>query len=110
MSGETAELLRRMSAPALRGVLLAPRARPASAEMRRYRVTPKARFPADSACSLRDPCRSAIRHPEDGDHPLQIVGENVKAHLRADLFEGAQPEVGRAHPRLDGSEWMFRDL
>src|ERR1700722_19491929 len=46
-------------------------------------------------------------HPEDGDHPLQIVGENVKAHLRADLFEGAQPEVGRAHPRLDGSEWMF---
>ncbi len=33
-------------------------------------------------------------HPEDGDHPLQIVGENVKAHLRADLFEGAQPEVG----------------
>ena len=34
-------------------------------------------------------------HPEGGDHPLQIVGENVKAHLRADLFEGAQPEVGR---------------
>jgi hypothetical protein len=49
-------------------------------------------------------------HPEDGDHPLQIVGENVKAHLRADLFEGAQLEVGRAHPRLDGSEWMFRGL
>src|ERR1700722_14079948 len=49
-------------------------------------------------------------HPEDGDHPLQIVGENVKAHLRADLFEGGQPEVGRAHPRLDGSEWMFRAL
>jgi hypothetical protein len=39
-------------------------------------------------------------HPEDGDHPLQIVRENVKAHLRADLFEGAQPEVGRTHPRL----------
>jgi hypothetical protein len=49
-------------------------------------------------------------HPEDGDHPLQIVGENVKAHLRADLFEGAQPEVGRAHPRFDGSEWMFCGL
>jgi hypothetical protein len=49
-------------------------------------------------------------HPEGGDHPLQIVGENVKAHLRADLFEGAQLEVGRAHPRLDGSEWMFRGL
>jgi hypothetical protein len=49
-------------------------------------------------------------HPEDGDHPLQIVGENVKAHLRADLFEGARPEADRAHPRLDGSEWMFRGL
>ena len=49
-------------------------------------------------------------HPEDGDHPLQIVGENVKAHLRADLFEGAQPEMGRAHPRLDGSKRMFRGL
>ena len=49
-------------------------------------------------------------HPEDGDHPLQIVGENVKAHLRADLFEGAQPEVGRSHPRLDGSKRMFSGL
>src|SRR5215468_1948628 len=49
-------------------------------------------------------------HPEDGDHPLQIVSENVKAHLRADLFESAQPEVGRAHPGLDGCEWMFRGL
>ena len=47
-------------------------------------------------------------HSEDGDHPLQIVGENVKAHLRADLFEGAQPEVGRAHPCLDGSKRMLR--
>ena len=42
---------------------------------------------------------------EDGNHPLQIVRENVKAHLRSDLFKGAQAEVGRAHPRLDGSEW-----
>ena len=29
--------------------------------MRRYRVTPNARSPADSGCSLREPCRSAIR-------------------------------------------------
>jgi hypothetical protein len=48
--------------------------------------------------------------PEDGDHSLQIVGENMKAHLRADLFEGAQAEVGRAHPSLDGSERMLRGL
>ena len=31
------------------------------AEMRRYRVTPNARSPVDSGCSLRDPCRSAVR-------------------------------------------------
>ncbi len=29
--------------------------------MRRYRVTPNARSPADSGCSLRDPCWSALR-------------------------------------------------
>ena len=29
--------------------------------MRRYRVTPNARSPADSDCSLRDPGRSALR-------------------------------------------------
>jgi hypothetical protein len=33
--------------------------------------------------------------PEDGDHPLQIVRENVKPHLRSDLFKGAQAKVGR---------------
>ena len=54
-----------------------------------------------------DPHRLDERlHPEDGDRPLQIVRQNVKAHLRSDLFKGAQAEVGRAHPRLDGSEWM----
>ena len=31
------------------------------AELRRYRVTPNARSPADSGCSQRDPCRSALR-------------------------------------------------
>jgi hypothetical protein len=35
---------------------------PPWAEMRRYPVIPNARSPADSGCSLRDPCRSAIRN------------------------------------------------
>src|ERR1700677_1668737 len=44
-----------------------------------------------------DPHRLDKRlHPEDGDHPLQIVRQNVKAHLRSDLFKGAPAEVGRA--------------
>jgi hypothetical protein len=34
-------------------------------------------------------CLDERLHPEDGDHSLQVVGENVKAHLRADLFKGA---------------------
>ncbi len=33
---------------------------------------------------------------EDLDHSFQIVGQNVKAHLRFDLFEGFHPEVGGA--------------
>ena len=37
---------------------------PPWAEMRRYPVIPNARSPADSGCSLRDPCRSAIRPTE----------------------------------------------
>lgn len=38
-------------------------------------------------------------HPEDGDYPLQNVGENVTAYLRPDLLKGAQAEAGQAHPR-----------
>ena len=34
---------------------------PLRAEMRRYRVTPNARSPADSGCSLRYPRKSALR-------------------------------------------------
>ena len=41
-----------------------------------------------------DPRRLDERlHPEDGDHPLQIVRQNVKAHLRSDLFKRAQAET-----------------
>jgi hypothetical protein len=47
---------------------------------------------------------------EDGDHPLQVVGENVKAHLRADLFKGCAAGSGLPHPRLAGPERMFRGL
>jgi hypothetical protein len=49
-------------------------------------------------------------HPEDGDHPLEIVGENVKAHLSSYLFERARQKVSRAHPPLDGPKRMFCGL
>src|ERR1700726_458018 len=44
---------------------------------------------------------------QDGDHTLQIVGQNVEAHLCPDLFEGSGLEVGGAHPGLEGAERMF---
>ena len=34
----------------------------------------------------------------------------MKAHLRSDLLKGAQAEVSRAHPSLDGSKRMFGGL
>ena len=37
---------------------------------------------------------------EDLDHSLYIVGQNVKAHFRSDLFERFGQEVGASHPRL----------
>src|SRR6266568_3867937 len=50
------------------------------------------------------------RSPEDGDHSLQIVGENMEAHLGSDLSEGPCQEMGGAHPRLDRPEWVFDRL
>ena len=44
---------------------------------------------------------------QDGDHTLQIVGQNVEAHLCSDLFEGSGLEVGGAHPGLEGAERLF---
>src|SRR5256885_12707925 len=44
---------------------------------------------------------------QDGDHTLQIVGQNVEAHLCSNLFEGSGLEVGGAHPGLEGAERMF---
>ena len=49
-------------------------------------------------------------HPEDGDHPLEIVGENVKAHLGSHFSEGARQKVGRAHPGFDGPERVLCGL
>src|SRR5260370_41144291 len=49
-------------------------------------------------------------HAEDGDYSLQIVGENMQAHLGSDLSEGPCQEMGGAHPRLDRPEWVFDRL
>jgi hypothetical protein len=43
-------------------------------------------------------------------HPLQVLGENLKAHLRSHLFERSHPEAGSAHPRLDSPGRMLCGL
>jgi hypothetical protein len=40
---------------------------------------------------------------EDGDYPLQIVGEDVEAHFDTDPFQPSGQEVRCSHPGLDGS-------
>ena len=47
---------------------------------------------------------------EDLDHSFEVVGQNVEAHLRSDLFEGFGQEVGAPHPRLERSEGVFDGL
>jgi hypothetical protein len=37
---------------------------------------------------------------DDFKYPLDVVGENVEAHLRGDLVQCAGQEVGAPHPRL----------
>jgi hypothetical protein len=55
--------------------------RPLRAEMRRYCLTPNARSLAGSGCSLRDPCRSAIR-PIEG-----VQGHAPVCPLNVDFVE-----------------------
>ena len=38
---------------------------------------------------------------------LQIVCQNLEAHLCSDLFEGSGLEVGGAHPGLEDAERVF---
>ena len=41
---------------------------------------------------------------QDSHHALQIVGQDVEAHLRSDLVEGPDLEVGRSRPGLERTE------
>ena len=47
---------------------------------------------------------------EDLDHSLYVVGQNVEAHFRSDLFERFGQKVGASHPRLYGSERVLDGL
>jgi hypothetical protein len=44
---------------------------------------------------------------EDGDHPLQIVGENVEAHLRSNLSRVLVLKWVTPHPGLERAEGVF---
>src|ERR1700716_2644428 len=54
--------------------------------------------------------RHQLSHAEDRDHSLEVIGQNVEAHLGSDLVEGPGQEVGGAHPGLEGPERVFDGL
>jgi hypothetical protein len=41
---------------------------------------------------------------DQGDHPLDVVGEDVERHFGSDVLEPPHLEVGRAHPGFDRAE------
>src|SRR5439155_11766506 len=47
---------------------------------------------------------------EDPDHSLEVIRQDVEAHLGSDLVEGPGQEVGGAHPGLEGPERVFDRL
>src|SRR5437879_5508103 len=44
---------------------------------------------------------------EDGDCPLQVVREDVEAHLGSNIGQPSGPEVVSPHPALDRTERML---
>ena len=44
------------------------------------------------------------------DQSLHVVGQDVEAHFRSDLFEGFGQEVSASHPRFQGSERVLDGL
>ena len=52
-------------------------------------------------------CLHQRNDPQDLHHALQIVGQHVQAHLRADLGQGLCQKMCGTHPGLDGSERVF---
>ena len=44
---------------------------------------------------------------EQGDHSLDIVGQNVQRHLATDVLKPARQEMCAAHPSLHRAELVF---
>ena len=60
-----------------------------------------------SSCPDRRHQRS---HTEDRYHSLQVIGQDVEAHLGSDLVEGPGQKMGGAHPSLEGPKRVFDGL
>ena len=43
-------------------------------------------------------------YPDESDGALEVVGEDVEAHLGSDVLHGTRLQVASAHPVLDGTE------
>ena len=55
-------------------------------------------------------CLDERDRTQDGDHPFEVVGQHVEAHLGADPFQRPGQEVGGSHLGLDGAEWVLDGL
>lgn len=61
------------------------------------------------ALSGSDGCHQGS-HADDLYHPLQVVGEDMQAHFRSHMLQGAHQEVSCTHPEFDGAEGMLHRL
>jgi len=59
---------------------------------------------------LRRDCLHQRLHSEDLYRSLQVVGQHMQTHFRADLGQGLHQEMRRAHPGLERAEGMFDRL
>ena len=48
-----------------------------------------------------------IRNAEDSDQSLEVVGEDMQAHLGLHALQSLGQEMRRAHPGFDGAVWML---
>lgn len=46
-------------------------------------------------------------HAQDADHPLEVIGQHMQAHLRAHMLNGLRQEVCPAHPVFQRAEDVF---
>ena len=58
-------------------------------------------------CALSLDRRNQGLCAQDGNDPLEVVGQEIQAHFGTDARQGFRQEVGIAHPRLQRPKGTF---